>query len=217
MTEDDLYDYDALRRRDVPTVYVAGVKTPTLVLGGHQSRGVLSPIAVSHTPVRRRRGGGGLVLLRPNDLWIDWWIPHDDGRWSHDVRVSSLLVGSWWASALQGRTARPVKVHSGALAGSDAHRVVCFAGRGPGEVFVSDRKAVGLTQWRVREGIFISTVLPAGATTDVLGYLEDVPDGLATALDHHTLSSLSIGDREGLVDELVAMSSPWDVQSHLLV
>jgi hypothetical protein len=110
-----------------------------------------------------------------------------------------------------------VKVHSGALAGSDAHRVACFAGRGPGEVFVSDRKAVGLTQWRVREGIFISTVLPAGATTDVLGYLEDVPDGLATALDHHTLSSLSIGDREGLVDELVAMSSPWDVQSHLLV
>ncbi len=215
--DEDLYDYDALRRRDVATVYVARVETPTLVLGGHQSRSALSPLSVSRTPVRRRRGGGGLVLLRPNDLWIDWWIPHDDARWSYDVRVSSLLVGSWWASALRARTAQPVSVHSGALEGIDAHRVVCFAGRGPGEVFVSDRKAVGLTQWRVREGVFVSTVLPAGATTDVLGFLVDVPDGLAEALDHHTQPSLSIVDRDGLVNELVAMSSPWDVQLHPLV
>ncbi|HTT58490.1 MAG TPA: hypothetical protein VMF33_00430 [Acidimicrobiales bacterium] len=213
MTDKDLYDYDALRRREVATVYVARVETPTLVLGGHQSPSILNPRTLSHTPVRRRRGGGGLVLLRPDDLWIDWWIPCGDARWSNDVRVSSLLVGSWWASALRERTSHAVSVHDGALEGSGAHRVVCFAGRGPGEVFVGDRKAVGLTQWRVREGVFVSTVLHTGETSDVLNYLRDVPEGLAAALDHHTLKSLLIDDRDALVDELVSMSSPWDLRS----
>ncbi len=216
MRVEDLYTYEAVRGSSLPTVYVASVDAPTLVLGGHQSSLVLDPSKLLDTPVRRRRGGGGLVLLRPDDLWVDWWIPHDDPRWSHDVRVSSLLVGAWWASALIARTAESVSVHDGALEGREEHQMVCFAGRGPGEVFVSGRKAVGLTQWRVREGVFISTVLHVGPTTDVLGYLTEVPDGLGAALDHHTLSSLSIGDRDELIDELVAMSSPWDVRPHHL-
>ena len=216
MRVEDLYDYDAVRAVGVATVYVARVDAATLVLGGHQSPLVLDPTKVLSTPVRRRRGGGGLVLLRPDDLWIDWWIPTGDARWSHDVRVSSLLVGAWWASALEARSATSVRLHDGALEGRQAHQMVCFAGRGPGEVFVDGRKAVGLTQWRVREGVFVSTVLHVGATTDVLGYLEEVPEGLGDALDHHTLRSLSIGDPDALVDELVAMSSPWDVRPHHL-
>lgn len=217
MRVEDLYDYDAVRARDVATAYVARVETATLVLGGHQSSTVLDPFEVANTPVRRRRGGGGLVLLRPDDLWIDWWIPHDDVRWSQDVRVSSLLVGSWWASVLRDRTQQPVHVYEGPLEGSLAYRVVCFAGRGPGEVFVRDRKTVGVTQWRVREGVFVSTVMHVDATTDVLNYLAEVPHGLAGALDHHTLTSLTIGDRDELVDELMAMSSPGDVQLHRIV
>jgi hypothetical protein len=35
--------------------------------------------------------------------------------------------------------------------------LVCFAGRGPGEVFQSGRKLVGLTQWRSREGALFSS------------------------------------------------------------
>jgi hypothetical protein len=35
--------------------------------------------------------------------------------------------------------------------------LVCFAGRGPGEVFVGDRKLVGLSQWRSREGALFSS------------------------------------------------------------
>jgi lipoate-protein ligase A len=214
---EDLYDYDELRALDVPTLFVALVNGPTLVLGGNQSSEIVDVASTSATVVRRRRGGGGLVLLRPDDLWIDWWIPHGDPRWSHDVRVSSIQVGSWWAEVLREHTRDDVRVHEGSLEGDPTFRVVCFAGRGPGEVFVSDRKAVGLTQWRVREGIFVSTVLHAGPTTDVLEYLRDVPAGLEGALDHHTLTSLSLGDRDLLVAHLAKTSGRFHVRPRVFV
>jgi lipoate-protein ligase A len=212
---EDLYDYDELRQLDAPTVFVARVNSATLVLGGNQSSDVVDASRTGAMVVRRRRGGGGLVLLRPNDLWIDWWIPQSDPRWSNDVRVSSIQVGTWWAEALRERTSEQVYVHDGALEGDPRFRVVCFAGRGPGEVFVNDRKAVGLTQWRVREGVFVSTVLHAGPTTDVLEFLHDVPAGLEDALDHHTLTSLSLRDLDSLVEHLTASSGPFLVRPHL--
>ncbi len=203
----DLYDYSAIRRLDAATVFVARTERPLLVLGGSQSSDVLDPLKLEGTPVRRRRGGGGLVLLRPEDLWVDWWIPRDDLRWNYDVHVSSIRVGQWWAEVLRARV-EGVRVHEGGLEGNDAHRVVCFAGRGPGEVFVGDRKAVGVTQWRVREGVFLSTVMHAKPTSDVLDYLRFVPTGLAEALDHHALSTLSSVDAASILEQLRAVSAP---------
>jgi lipoate---protein ligase len=212
---EDLYDYDELRQLGVPTVFVAQVNSATLVLGGNQSSSVVNASRTLEVAMLRRRGGGGLVLLRPDDIWIDWWIPQSDPRWSHDVRVSSIQVGTWWADALRERTSDEVYVHNGALEGDPAFRVVCFAGRGPGEVFVNNRKAVGLTQWRVREGVFVSTVLHAGPTTDVLEYLRDVPNGLQDVLDHHTLASLLLSDRDAFVEQLTTSSGTFDVRPHL--
>jgi hypothetical protein len=94
--------------------------------------------------------------------------------------------------------------------------VVCFAGRGPGEVFVNGRKTVGLTQWRVREGVFVSTVLHAGPTADVLAYLREIPDGLGEALDHHTLESLTLDDRDLFLTELLDASGRWDLRHVVL-
>jgi lipoate-protein ligase A len=213
---EDLYDYGELRQLEVATVFVAQVARATLVLGGNQSADVVDPSRDPTLKVRRRRGGGGLVLLRPEDLWIDWWIPHGDLRWSHDVRVSSVQVGAWWADALRTHTSGDVRVHEGALEGEVEFRLVCFAGRGPGEVFVDERKTVGLTQWRVREGVFVSTVLHAGPTTDVLEYLREVPSGLDQALDHQTLGSLTLGDREDFLAEVLRAAGHWDRRHFLL-
>ncbi len=199
---EDLYDYDELRATEVAVMFVAQVTRPTLVLGSSQSEEVLDASKLASTTLRRRRGGGGLVLLRPDDLWVDWWMPAGDPRWSPDVRVSSVQAGTWWSSVLGARTTSRVAVHDGPVEGALAHRVVCFAGRGPGEVFVGDRKAVGLTQWRVREGILVSTVLHAESTTDVLTYLRTVPEGLRDALDHEALGSLDVGNVDGLVEAL---------------
>ncbi|MGH3733306.1 MAG: hypothetical protein ACRDVC_08030 [Acidimicrobiales bacterium] len=217
MRVEDLYDYDRVRRLDVATLFVARVRRATLVLGGNQSSDILDLSPDPSVGIRRRRGGGGLVLLRPDDLWIDWWIPHGDPRWTHDVRESSIQVGTWWAEVLKEHTKDDVRVHEGALEGDPAFRLVCFAGRGPGEVFVRTRKAVGLTQWRVREGVFISTVLHAGPTADVLEFLTEIPLGLNEVLEHHTLSSLKLSEHEDVITRLVDVSGRWNVDSHLVI
>ncbi len=206
----ELYDYSALRSLNEATAFVPELTQPVVVLGGSQSSDVLEPARTSELALRRRRGGGGLVLLQPGDVWIDWWIPADDERWSKDVRVSSIRCGAIWRDVLAPLVHEEVTVHEGPLEGDVAHRVVCFAGKGPGEVFVGGRKAVGVTQWRVREGVFLSTVLPAHDSHDVLALLRTVPPGLAKALDHRVLSSFGV-DPDQLTDGLTRVSGPVKV------
>ena len=206
----ELYDYSALRSLNEPTAFVPELTQSVVVLGGSQSSDVLKPARSSELALRRRRGGGGLVLLQPGDVWVDWWIPADDERWSKDVHVSSIRCGAIWRDVLAPLVQEEVTVHEGPLEGDVAHRVVCFAGKGPGEVFVGGRKAVGVTQWRVREGIFLSTVLHAHDSHDVLALLRTVPPGLAEALDHQVLSSLGV-DPDQLTDGLTRVSGPVKV------
>jgi lipoate-protein ligase A len=206
---EELYDYDVVRSLSEPTMFVVRLGEPTLVLGSSQSVEILDRDKLGALALRRRRGGGGLVLLQPDDLWVDWWIPASDARWSPDVRASSLLVGGWWRDVLTKHVRGEVSLHEGALEGAEAHRVVCFAGRGPGEVFVNGRKAVGLAQWRVREGSFLTSVLHASPSSAVVDLLANAPVGLADALDHHVTSSLAINDPEGLLTELRVASGPW--------
>jgi lipoate-protein ligase A len=194
-------------------MYVVHAVRPTLVLGSAQSIDILDEHRVGETPLRRRRGGGGLVLVRPDDLWIDWWIPFDDPRWRSDVHASSRTVGEWWAHALKDVVRGDVTVHDGPIEGDQAYRLVCFAGRGPGEVFVDGVKAVGVTQWRVREGMFVSTIVHAHASRDVLDYLREVPEGLAGALEHQVLSSITDVGAEALVDSLRYSGGSWQYRA----
>lgn len=205
----DLFDYESLRGERDATMYVRRTSEPIVVLGSSQRLDVLDFDRLNGMALRRRRGGGGIVLLRPGDLWVDWWIPVGDPRWSSDVHLSSIGVGHWWRGSLAKFVQGEIVVHEGSLEGETAHRMVCFAGRGPGEVFVDHRKAMGLTQWRVREGIFMSTVVPGHSSMDVVQLLRSVPDGLESALDHQTIATLHIADINAVVEMLRADSGPW--------
>jgi lipoate-protein ligase A len=209
----ELHDYDELRAETSPLMVVVQVEQPVLVLGSSQSLDILDTARLGATPTRRRRGGGGLVLLQPGDLWIDWWIPASDERWTDDVHVGSQRAGGWWKAALAPLIKGEISIHDGALEGDRAYRLVCFAGAGPGELFVDGRKVVGVTQWRVREGIFLSSALLSHNSDVILSYLREVPDGLAAALNHHTTASLGIRNTDALIDSLRDASSPSTYRS----
>lgn len=212
----ELYDYDALRREGRASVFVVAPSRTTVVLGSRQALDVLNPRRTTDVTVRRRRGGGGAVLVQPGDLWIDWWIPADDPRWIGDVRVAAVQTGRWWRDALGPLVGDAPEVYDGPARADADHEVACFAGRGPGEVFVTGRKAVGLTQWRVREGAFLSSVLPAHPTRGLVDLLASPGANLAAALDHHTLGSLGLDDPRALEDTLVEATGPWTVR-HLVL
>ena len=213
---EELYDYDALRQLTSPTMFVVRTSKPTFVLGGSQSTSVLRDGRRTALALRRRRGGGGIVRLHPDDVWIDWWLPADDPRWSKDVHVSSQRVGEWWREVLSDRLELPVHLHLGALEGEKSWRVACFAGCGPGEIFVGERKVVGVTQWRVREGVFVSSVLHAQPSNAIIGILDAAPEGLDGALVHHTLESLGL-DGDDITSALVSLSHPVHVRQLFLI
>ena len=136
------------------------VTRPTLVLGSTQPTELVDPAALRRRGVdlARRRGGGGAVYLEPaRQLWLDAWIPRDDPLWVADVSAAAGWVGAWWVDALARQGQSGFEVHTGRSLPGEFGDLVCFAGRGPGEVFHGERKVVGLSQWRAREGALFSS------------------------------------------------------------
>ncbi len=207
---DELLDYDRLRATVEATVFVRTTSTPLVVLGSAQATHDLDLARFEGVARRRRRGGGGLVLLEAGDLWVDWWVPAGDPRWSADVHATAVSAGARWARVLGARLHQPIEVHRGRLVADPTRPGVCFAGRGPGEVFVGGLKAVGVTQWRVREGSFVSTVLPATPQGRLAAALR--APGESDSLEHATLATLGLADvAAALVEELTGVDGPWRV------
>lgn len=207
---DELYDYDVVRALPEPTAILVRVDEPTIILGSQQTDDVLRDGVADDFCVRRRRGGGGAVFVDRHDLWVDWWIPRDDDRHDDDVRRSAVRAGEWWKTALDHVRPATWSVHVDGVEGDEDARVACFAGRGPGEVLLDGRKVVGLTQWRVREGIFVSTLMKYTSSEELLGALRHVPAGLPAALGHHTALTLELDDSiDEIEQDLLHLSGPW--------
>jgi lipoate---protein ligase len=157
-----LFDVEPFRSLRHRHAVARQVEHSTLVLGSTQRSDVVNAVRATERGVAvvRRRGGGGAVLLRPGDhLWIEAWIPRGDPLWEADVAVAAEWVGAWWRDALDpdGDGARGLAVHHGRAVPGPHGDLVCFSGRGPGEVFLADRKVMGISQWRSREGSLFHT------------------------------------------------------------
>lgn len=168
-------DIDYSRR----SATVCEVIEPAVVLGSTQQAG----------DGVRRRSGGGAVLLTPGDpLWVDVVVPRGDPLWHHDVGRAFWWLGEVWAGLVGG------EVHRGGLMCTRWSRQVCFGGMGPGEVAVGGRKVVGISQRRTREGALFQCAVyrtwdPAplvahlGLPGEAVGELADAAFGVGDRFD----------------------------------
>ncbi|MEA3213991.1 MAG: lipoate---protein ligase [Acidimicrobiia bacterium] len=133
-------------------VWVFRVTASALAMGSAQPLSDIDDISAERAGIEviRRRSGGGAVLLQPDAVaWIDVIVPRGDPLWDDDVTRSSWWLGDTWSRVVRsfGLDAR---VHRGRLERAPWSERVCFAGLGSGEVSVDGQKVVGISQRRTR-------------------------------------------------------------------
>ncbi len=146
--------------RDMPDVVEPSlqwfeVERSALVLGSAQPSAHIDAEAcrVRGIELVRRRSGGGAVLLQPADvLWADVLLPRGHALWTSDVSLSAWWLGEAWVQALTGLGVSGLSVHRGPMRRTEWSAHVCFAGTGGGEVMLGDHKVVGISQRRTRAG-----------------------------------------------------------------
>jgi lipoate---protein ligase len=197
---------DAFHARDLPspltrTVWVHEVTSPALVLGSAQRDEVVDRAAVDAAGIEivRRRSGGGAVLLVPGEVvWVDVLLPAGDPLWNDDVGRASHWLGEVWADVVGG------SVHRGALVTTPWSRLVCFDGLGPGEVTVDGRKVVGLSQRRTRVGVRFQCAAYRRFDPSAIGALLNLDDTDRSSLAESLEGGVGvIGDLD-IVAEFVA-------------
>lgn len=157
----ELHALDPLAAPFEPVIWWCRPTDDALVLGSRQGDELVDRDACRRAglAVVRRKSGGGAVLLRRGRMhWVDIALP--TGFAPADVRGSMVWIGERWRDAL----ARPdVHVHRGGMQCTEWSDLVCFAGVGPGEVLHGDAKVVGLSQRRTRHGIRVQCLLPTAS------------------------------------------------------
>ena len=156
-----------------------------LVLGSRQSIGLVDQAALTAAGlgIVRRRSGGGAVIVRPDvATWVDVVMPH--GIAPDDIRGSMVWIGERWMAAVapllaDGSGARELEVHRGGMVVTAWSDLVCFAGLGPGEVLLGGRKLVGLSQRRSRRGLRIQGMVYRSPLTADLArfFVGELPAG----------------------------------------
>lgn len=123
-----------------PRCWVGAGTRATIVLGRAQHGLQVRPLL----PVRRRASGGGAMLDGPWLLRALVRLPREHALAQHGPAPLARWLGELHRQWLLTRGIA-ARMHSGA---SPDHWA-CFAGRGPGELLVDDRKLVGIAQtWR---------------------------------------------------------------------
>ena len=143
-----------------PEVWWCRPTDDAIVLGSRQSSELVDAAACARaglSVVRRRSGGGAVIMHRATVHWIDVVVP--PGAAPTDVRGSMVWIGEHWRAILAELVDRDVVVHRGGMVCTPWSDLVCFAGFGPGEVLDGTDKLVGLSQRRTRRGARIQCLL----------------------------------------------------------
>lgn len=152
---------------DGPVVVWCRPTDDALVLGSRQGDDLVDHDACTAAGlgvVRRKSGGGAVVIRAAGMLWIDVVAPA--GVAPTDVRGSMLWIGDAWRDALEPFVGRAAVVHRGGMVDTPWSDLVCFAGVGPGEVLLGGAKLVGVSQRRSRDGLRAQGLVHLARPTD---------------------------------------------------
>ncbi len=159
--------YDIVRRRSTarefhelpipdpprPEVWLHEITAPALVLGSTQREEIVDAAACRRAGVDvvRRRSGGGAVLLHPDRVvWVDVIVPAGAPGWSTDVHRPMVWLGERLATAFASAGVSGGEVHRTKMVSTPWSQLVCFDGLAPGELTLEGRKLVGVSQRRTR-------------------------------------------------------------------
>ncbi len=179
----ELHARDALAEAS-RSITVLDVDAPALVLGSTQRDDVVDRAAADRLDVeiaRRRTGGGAVVLLPGEHVWIDVTIPSDDPLWRDDVAAAFGWLGDTWVATLEALGVAGVRSNEAAVCHSPLGRLICFAGLGYGEVTAPGGKVVGVAQRRSRAGAWFQCAVLQAWEPAVYGSV--LAPGLQAATD----------------------------------
>jgi lipoate---protein ligase len=126
--------------------------------------------------VKRRSGGGAVLLSSETTVWIDVVLPATHELSVSDIGQAPLWLGKLFQQVLTDLGVADLTLHETAMEKSDWSTLICFAGRGPGEVFTSNgRKVVGISQRRTREWVRFQIVVSLAWRPEILLALLNVP------------------------------------------
>jgi lipoate-protein ligase A len=164
-----------------PAGRLMAVAMPTsgaVVLGSTQPASDFDPArcAAAGLDLVRRRSGGGAVLVQPSaQVWVDFYVPAADPLFCADISRSFAWVGELWASAVLATIEPPAQVAVATAIdcrGGEWARRLCFCGLARGEVTLAGKKVVGLCQRRDRAGAWFHTMaMTAGDVTTAAALL----------------------------------------------
>lgn len=143
----------AIPEPPMPELWVHEITAPALVLGSTQRNDIVDLAACRRAgiDVVRRRSGGGAVMLVPDQVvWVDLILPAGGPGWADDVHAPMVWFGEHLAASFVAAGVDGVATHRGAMVNTEWSRLVCFDGLGPGEVTSGDAKLVGISQRRTR-------------------------------------------------------------------
>jgi lipoate-protein ligase A len=172
-------------------VVVCDADAPAVVLGSAEPWEHVR--ADGPLPAIRRRSGGGAVLVGPgNPLWVDVIVPRGDPLWDDDVGRAAWWLGDAWVRALVAVGVDGADAHRAAMTRPPWSDRICFAGLGPGEVTRSTRKLVGIAQRRTRELALFQCAVPIVWDVDPLLNVLELTD------EERAAASTALADRSGL-------------------
>ena len=170
-------------------------ESATLVLGSSQREQSVDSDAAARLGigvVRRRSGGGGVLVLPGDFVWLDLEIPAGDELWDDDIGRSMWWVGELWRRALS--TFEPVAtVYRGPMRRTQWSSDICFAGTGTGEVLRDAAKLVGISQRRTRHAARFQTMLHRHWRPDLVASLVTHAPSLAELTPLVAVCTASIG------------------------